>query len=183
MNSKSACAKFINSPRAVAPAPVNRLLDIHPFVPVQEQSHHRGRSKEDAVHDGESEARLEHGARLVRADAPWRVIDGERTQGDAIRTGGDAALGADASADADAVGRCDAAQLVCACDEGTHEAQVDKSHEQGAAPRALAANEGNERPSRGQHADDEEYQYVGGRQLVSLVVAVDKVGKHAQRGD
>lgn len=72
-----------------------------------------GEEEEDAVHDAEGEAGLEHGAGLVGVDADAVAVEGaENAKGEVVRV---------AAADVGAVGAGDEAEVVDARYEGTDE--------------------------------------------------------------
>lgn len=134
----------------------------------------RGEEEEDAVHDAQGEAGLEHAAGLVRVQAQVaaRVI-AEGPQRDAPVDG----------ADDGAVGAGDEAQRVDAGDEGADEAQIDQGNELRVGAAAVVAEQGEDGPEHGDHGDDKEDHDVVGRQLVVAHEAVDEVGQYAQRGN
>ncbi len=55
-----------------------------------------------------------------------------------------------------AVGVCDEAELVYACDEGTEEEEVDEGDERGGALGSRVPDEGVDAPEDGDYGDDEE---------------------------
>lgn len=79
-----------------------------------EPGQHGGEEKEDAVHDAEGEAGLEHGARLVGVDGDAVAVEGaEDAKVDVVGRAG---------RDVGAVGVGDEAEVVDACNEGADEA-------------------------------------------------------------
>jgi hypothetical protein len=133
-----------------------------------------GPGKEDAVHDAKGEAGLEHGAWLVRVEAPAGARDAEAAR---------RATPVAAAAKRDTVGAGDAAQVVDAGDEGADKEQVDEGDEAGVGRGAVVAEEGEDGPGEGEDGDDEEDEDRVGREGVELVVLVDEPGKHAHGGD
>ena len=165
-----------HSPRAVAAAPVRRLLDDVPLAALQVQRDDAGHDEEDDVHDGEGEAGLEHGARLVDVDAERPVVDDPGADDDGVAVARHAAGRAEPAVRVAAVGVGDAAQVVDARDQRAREAQVDEGHEVPVAPHRRPLEQRHQRPRAGQRGHDEEHQDVRGRQLVLVDVAVDEVG-------
>ena len=169
---------------AMAPAPpvpmarVMRLLDHDPIplVPAPDQQRQQtGDEEEDAVHDAEGEAGLEHGARLGRADV--QAVDGraaQRAEGDGVRRAGGHVR---------AVGVRDEAQLVHAGDQGADEAQVHEGHEERVGARAVVREERRDGPGGREHGHDEQDQDVVRGEGVGDSVDVDEVGQHAEGGD
>ena len=151
------------------PAPVHHDL----LLTLVHQRHQPRHGEEDAVHDAEREARLEHGARLVDAEAHRRQrAAAKRAQVDVDRRV--------ARDDGDAVRVGDEAQLVDAGDEGADEGEVDEPDE----ARVVAVREdGEQRPREREHRHDEQDQNVVGREQVGLDIAVHEEGEHAHDGD
>lgn len=80
-----------------------------------------GNEKEDAIHDTKSEARLQHGARLVDINAERVEVGGPHgAQVDKVRV---------ALVDRGAVHVADPAQVKDGGDEGADESEVDKGDE------------------------------------------------------
>lgn len=101
---------------AVAPARVVRLAVVAGVLGdavAVEPGEHGGEEEEDAVHDAEREAGLEHGARLVGVDVDAVAVEGpEYPEADVVAR----------PADVGAVGAGDEAEVVDGCDEGADEA-------------------------------------------------------------
>lgn len=77
-----------------------------------EPGQHGGKEEEDAVHDAEGEAGLEHGARLVGVDVDAVAVEGpERPEVDVVAR----------APDAGAVRARDESEVVDGCDEGADE--------------------------------------------------------------
>lgn len=134
----------------MAPPPIS-LLNHHLLLfplPTHEQQQEARNSKEDAVHDPERKARLQHRAILIRVQAEWRisadaiVVDGEREVAVVFESG--------------AVGSGDVAQFVDAGDEGANEAEVDEGDEEGGVTGGFAAEDGGDGPGGGEDGNDEE---------------------------
>lgn len=139
-----------------------------------ERGQQAGDEEEDAVHDAEDPAGLEHGAGLIDGDAV-RVDVGlaEDAQGQGVGLRGDAG----------AVVGADAAQVVDAGDEGADVAEVDEGDEVAVGPAAVVGEEGEDGPHGGEDGDDEEHEDGGRGEQVLRVVDVHEVGEHAERWD
>lgn len=100
---------------AVSPARVVRLAVVPRVLAdavAVEPGEHGGEEEEDAVHDAEGEAGLEHGARLVGVDADAVAVEGsKRPEADVVAR----------PADVGAVRAGDEAQVVDSSDEGADE--------------------------------------------------------------
>ncbi len=140
-----------------------------------EPGEHGRDEEEDAVHDTEGKAGLEHAARLVDRDVkPIDAGGAEDAEGD---------IQSVAAREMGAVGISDEAQVVHASDEGTDESQIDESDELGVGAAAMVAEEGEDGPDQGEHRDDEEDQDVFGGDDIVLDVAIDEPRQHAHGGD
>ena len=134
-----------------------------------------GDEEEDAVHDAEGKAGLEHRTGLVDRDI--HAVDRGGTE--------------DAKADIKrvaprqvcAVGVGDESQVVYCSDEGTDEAQVDECDKLRIATASVVAEEGEDRPGKSKHRDDEDDQNVVGRQEIVIDIAVHEPGQHAHGGN
>ena len=100
---------------AVSPARVVRLAVVPRVLSdavAVEPGQHGGEEEEDAVHDAEGEAGLEHGARLVGVDVDAVAVEGpEGPKVDVVAR----------APDAGAVGARDEPEVVDCCDEGADE--------------------------------------------------------------
>lgn len=138
---------------------------------------YKGNEEEDAVHDAECKAGLEHGAVLVHIQAPWVVAVAtdvtQDTQVEVETAGGKVG----------AIRIGNAAQEVDASDEAANEAQVDKGDEETRVPRPAVSKECRDGPRRRQHTTYEEHQYEVRRQDVGSNVSMHKIGQHAHDGD
>lgn len=140
-----------------------------------EPGEHGRDEEEDAVHDTEGKAGLEHAARLVDRDVkPIDAGGAEDAEGD---------IQSVAAREMGAVGISDEAQVVHASDEGTDESQIDESDELGVGAATVVAEQRRYGPGQRQHRHDERDQDVVGRQLVLVDEAVDEPGEHAHRRD
>lgn len=129
----------------------------NPFILViaMQNGQHRRHKKEDAVHDPQRKTGLEHGARLV--DGNVDAVEA-RAPKDA-----EGLVNAAARFDAGAVGLCDPAEVVDACDQGANEAQVDEADEARVGLGAVIAEEREDGPGCPQDGDNEEDEDVVGR--------------------
>lgn len=165
---------------AAAPVPVvavaASLVVHHPIVSITVQDgENGGDEEEDAVHDAEGEAGLEHSARLVDGDVD--SVEVGRTE-DAktliIRA---------ACLNVGAVGARDPTEVVHAGDQSANEAEVDETDEARIGLATVVAEQGEDGPGRAEDRDNEQYQNVCRSEEVVLIVAADKVGKHSEKGN
>ena len=161
----------------MAPSPRIDFLLLRNLIPrlVHEEEQEGSEQEEDAIHDPEREARLQHRACLV--DAPHK----RAVAIEPIRP--DCNVEAPVEAEIRAVSVRDAPQLVDRGDEGAHEADVDKGYENCGLVARLASDEREERPRQREYADDEEGEDVGGCEEVAFIPPVDEPGQHAHRRD
>jgi hypothetical protein len=169
----------VRAMRPVGPGPAGRTRhdDVLLAAVVAAADHGReqaGDEEEDAVHDAEDPAGLEHGAGLVDVDAKRIHVRGAE-DAEAQRVGLLVDVGARVAGDA--------AQVPDAGDEGADEAEVDEGDEVRVVARAVVGEEGEDGPHGRQDGDDEEDEDRGGREQVLRVVDVDEVGEHAERWD
>lgn len=114
---------------AVSPARVVRLAVVPRVLGdavAVEPGEHGGEEEEDAVHDAEREAGLEHGARLVGVDRDAVAVEGpEYPEADVVAR----------PADVGAVGAGDETEVVDCCDEGADESCGENMYVSGIAHR------------------------------------------------
>jgi len=156
----------VSPPAPMAGRPGRPLLDDSLLVPHRDRDQRRD-DEEDEGDDRQSEARLQHRANLVGAEAERIVADGD---------GGGGARGRDAARAGDTAIGGDASQVVDAGDQAAHEAEVDEGDEPAVAPDRADLDHRHETPGHGEGGDDEEDEDVGGRELVLRVIDVDEVG-------
>jgi len=131
--------------------PMSRIMRLaHHHLLLAAPPHHQRQKtrdgKENAVHDPEHEAGLQHRARFVRVHAYARTGRRKPDEGDVPEGGGGGG----------AVGVRDEAQLVDGADEGADEEQVDEGYEERIGLGAVVGEERAEGPAGAQHGDDEE---------------------------
>ena len=150
-------------------SPSVSFFDHHfPFVSAHEQQHEARNGKEDAVHDAERKAGLQHCTRLVDVRREWaasiKAVGAQAHVEGAIVT------------EVGAVGLGNTAQLVNARNERTNEAEVNEGDEDGGFASRLSPEEGHDRPDTGQDGDDEKDEDVGWCELVLSVVCIHEIG-------
>ena len=138
----------------------NHLLPI----PMHKQQQETRYEKEDAIHNPERKARLQHRTRLIR-------IQGKGLRStNTVRSKGNRDPGSIVG-EAGAVCGGYATKFVDAGDEGTNEAEVDEGNEDGGITCRFAPEEGYDGPDGTEGGDDEEgslrfyvsFEHQGGR--------------------
>ena len=133
--------------------------------------------EEDDVHDGESEAGLEHGTCLVDMERPIAatlttvVAEGTQTEVDI------------SAAEIGTIIIRYAAQLIDSGNQSAHKCKVDQGDKQGRVPSAQVGHKRCKSPCCCQNRRDEEQQNVGRCELVVDDETVDEPRKHAQDWD
>ena len=148
----------------MAPSPVTLFYNHVPFIaiPVHKQQQETGNEKEDAIHDSECKAGLQHCACLIRVHGDWT----------ACAAAGAAAIDAEACPEVGvdtkvgAVGIGNKPQLVDTCNKGADEAEVNKRDEDGGIAGRFATEQGNDCPHTGEDGDDKEDEDRGRGELV-----------------
>ena len=160
------------------PARVPLRLDHDDLLLLAAAMHERQRAREeeeDAVHDRQCPARLEHRTGLPQANIVSPKVRAIQQL--------EAARGVAGGAEGAAVVGADAAEGVDTADEGADDAEVDEGDEVRVVLRAVVGEECAGGPDDGEDYDDEEDEDSVGGEGVGADVEVDEVGEHAQRGD
>lgn len=135
------------------------------------EGQHTRKEKEEAVHNRQRPARLEHRTRLAQLNpiASKRDIPQQR-KASRVRS---------RRRQTGAVIPGDAAEGVDAPDEGADESEVDEGDEAGVVLGAVVGEERADGPDDGEDYDDEEDEYGVGGEGVGGYVEVDEPGEHA----
>lgn len=130
-------------------------------VAVDEQRQEECDEEEDAVHDTERKARLQHRAGLVCRKIDSVSGHGEEAQVETVGI---------ATGCVGAVPAGDFAKLVHSTDEGAHEQEIDESNEAGGVLSASVEEECANCPSSAQNRDDEQNEDRPRRKLIAICI-------------